>query len=81
MTKEVREQVNAIVENLSKIHDQIWKEFYHSEQPQKQDYFERREDLRTKIKGRNIIDFSTACSNLGEAIRHLENTIFRELTD
>lgn len=80
MTKEVREQVNGIVENLKKIHDQIWK-LYILEQPQKQDYFERREDLRTKIKGKNIIDFTAACNSLGEVMNRLENTICRELTD
>lgn len=80
MTKEVREQVNSIIANLQEINDQIW-ELHRLEEPHEKDYFERREELRTKIKGKNVVDFGAACNSLDEVINRLENVTCREITD
>ncbi len=42
---------------------------------------ENSKDLQTKIKGKNIVDFSSATSSLYNAITHIENILCRRPTD
>lgn len=83
MNKQEREKVGSIIITLQSLTEELKKLQYQEEEPLKRLPYSKllERDLKTKILGKNTVDFCRAMSEINECITHLEDILCREVTE